>query len=456
MLQPTVKLEIESEVGRLGAVVVHTPGREHDLMLPENIVQTMGGEANPDYLLFDDLVQLEKAQEEHRILVDVLTAAVDDERRVFQFAHLLMEAISSDLDLSQERRSEVVASRGALFHSAVQQDRALYPSSDINPYGAESLLRGMDARRAVRTLIESRDILFRDQMPPASVFAWPTPNLLFTRDLAAVVKDTALVSNAKEPARKRETLMTGPLFDHNPRIREESKNRVVRVASAEDGDSVTLEGGDVMVADKRTVIVGTGARTNAAAFERLLPVLFDRSFDHVLRVEMPSARSSMHFDTIFTFTSHDECILYAPLVLGGQGADSIRVRVYSPAALKPAYETENIVGVLNRLRKGKKELSVIRCAGGRSLHEDREQWSDAVNTFALAPGKIVAYDRNPFTLRELNQHGYRILRPAEFLQNARYILDSQEKVCIAIPGAELSRGRGGPRCMTMPLTRFGP
>jgi arginine deiminase len=221
---------------------------------------------------------------------------------------------------------------------------------------------------------------------------------------------------------------------------------------------VSLEGGDILVLSPKVLAVGCSERTQADAIHQLAESLRahhaedNSSFDHLLMVLMPNKRSAMHLDTIFTRTSEDECLVYPPYFLEGSREllnvtaidlrhDELRMHT-SPSLLK----------ALKRLGI---DLKPIFCGGTDPILQQREQWTDGANAFCLAPGVITSYGRNIATAEALDQAGYQVVTAKEVLGEPSFDLLDGRKYLVQIEAGELSRARGGPRCMTMPLSRAG-
>ena len=215
----------------------------------------------------------------------------------------------------------------------------------------------------------------------------------------------------------------------------------------EEGPSATLEGGDVQVLSPQVVLVGVGLRTTMEAVSRLARRLFEGDVEVVVVCEMPRRRAAMHIDTLFTRIDDNHCLVYPPLLTQ---PETIGAQVHLMSQTK----TTPVNGhLLDALRDVGISLVPVNCGGDDPVSQAREQWSDGANAFALAPGVIVCYARNERTLIELNRVGYEVIEPETFIRNATLYMAGSHRVVIALPGHELVRGRGGPRCLTMPLRR---
>jgi arginine deiminase len=201
------------------------------------------------------------------------------------------------------------------------------------------------------------------------------------------------------------------------------------------------------------VIVGQTERTNATAVKQLAKSLQEVGSDvkTVIVVELPKQRSFMHLDTVFTFTSAHECLIYPPVILPG-GSQAAKITKADLTKRRVEYrEQKSLIGTLNRMHF---DLQPVYCGGQRAVDQQREQWTDGANAFTLAPGIVLMYERNVRTAEELAEHGYHIIYEDDLLLG-RVELETwtDKKYALQIPGHELSRARGGPRCMTMPLER---
>src|SRR5438067_1503677 len=215
----------------------------------------------------------------------------------------------------------------------------------------------------------------------------------------------------------------------------------------------TLEGGDVIVASRELILLGVTERTNRDGVQQLARSLrkSDSGVKTILVVDLPRQRSFMHLDTVFTFTSRNECLIYPPVILpdGRQAAT-----VYAIDLTKKSISFSPQKSLLGALRRRGFELEPIYCGGKRAVDQQREQWTDGANAFALAPGVILLYERNVRTAEELAAHGYHIVYEDDLLLGrAELETWTTKKYAIQMQGHELSRARGGPRCMTMPLDR---
>jgi arginine deiminase len=251
----------------------------------------------------------------------------------------------------------------------------------------------------------------------------PMPNILFQRDPFSSIGDGVAINNMSTDARQRETLLSEYMFNYHPRFEKEAiphyKNRNTRYRS---------EGGDFLVLNKETLAVGISKRTDPRAIEATARKLFDAntSFKTILAFNIPKTRAFMHLDTVFTqidygvFTIHPGIMKELTIFeITKDGKD-----------LKVSKVVTTLEDILEKHLK--RPIKLINCGGNDLITSGREQWNDGANTLAVAPGVVIVYSRNHVTNEMLRQEGIKVLE---------------------IPSSELSRGRGGPRCMSMPLYR---
>ena len=430
-MQP-IQLSVFSETARLRQVVVHDPGPEIDRMVPGMM----------EKLLFDDILHGDLARQEHGVFRQVLARVADE---VLDIQDLFIEALQVE-----GVQAAFVADLGRLTG---------LPAATCEALGA------MDPAQAARSVIGG--LLWAD--PPAHTH-WeqefdyrvrPIPNLLFMRDPASVVGAGYTVNSMATWAREREPLILSYVFRHHPRLRQHTDqerwfDQVTPLIRGDIKAPVSLEGGDVLVLSRRVLAVGCSERTQADAVHLLAERLRAHragnpdSFDHLLMVLMPKKRSAMHLDTIFTRISEDECLVYPPYFVPGSRE---LLNVTRIDLRHPELRMSTQPGLLQVLRDLGIDLQPIFCGGNDLIMQQREQWTDGANAFCLAPGVITSYGRNIATAEALDRAGYRVQSAAEVLADPGLDLLDGRKRLIQIEAGELSRARGGPRCMTMPLAR---
>jgi arginine deiminase len=418
-----MRLNVTSEIGRLKSVLVHLPGREIDLMVPPMMAQ----------LLFDDILYGQVAREEHRRFQQLIRYVADE---VLDLQDLLEEILEVD-DVRQYVVRDL-AKRNRLGRNLVSWLLDQAPAAL-----AEVLIAGI-ARE-----MES------GELPRFDLF--PIPNLFFMRDPQIVLGDRVVISSMANQARRRESLLSKYVFEHHPKLRDTGS--WVDFMSKERERPLprklpTLEGGDVLLPRRDLLLVGITERTNRAGVEALIRSLkaADAGVKTAIIVDIPRQRSFMHLDTIFTFINRHECLIYPPVILpkGGQAATVTMVDLTKKRAL--AYTEQK--SLLSALKKKGLEVEPIYCGGNNAIDQQREQWTDGANAFALAPGIILLYERNVRTAEALAERGYHIVYEDDLLLGRTELETwTDKKYALQIAGNELSRARGGPRCMTMPLER---
>jgi len=420
-----MRLNVTSEIGKLKSVLVHLPGREIDVMVPPMMAQ----------LLFDDILFGQVAREEHRRFQQLLRFIADE---VYDVQDLLEEV----LDDEETRRTIVrdLAKRNKLGRRLTSSLAEQRPAAL-----AEILIGGIPNERQDSGELPRFDLS-------------PIPNYFFTRDPQVVLGSGVVVCGMATRARRREALLSKYIFEYHSAFRDSRQYTVDFMAGDSQErsprkNSPTIEGGDVLVARRDLIIVGQTERTNSVAIKQLAQSLRDvnSGVKTVVIVELPKQRSFMHLDTVFTFTNADECLIYPPVILPG-GSQAAKVTSIDLTKKSISYASQK--SLLATLRRHGMDLDPIYCGGKKAIDQQREQWTDGANAFTLAPGIVMLYERNVRTAEELSAHGYQIVYEDDLLLGrAELETWTKKKDAIQIQGHELSRARGGPRCMTMPLER---
>lgn len=423
-----MQLNVTSEIGKLKSVLVHLPGREIDTMVPPMMAQ----------LLFDDILFGQVAREEHRRFQQLIRFVAEE---VFDIQDLL-EEVFEDEDV----KLAIIRDLGRRNHFPRRLTawlRAQKPS-----VLAEVLIGGIVNEKDKSGDLPSFDLL-------------PVPNYFFMRDPQVVLGHGVIISGMATQARRRESLLSKYVFQYHHAFRDRREGATANVVWSDFMEDIapvtrrtpTLEGGDILIARRDLLLVGVTERTNRAGVKHLAKALKESDADvrAIIVVEMPKQRSFMHLDTVFTFTSRHECLIYPPVILPG-GDQAAEVTLVDLTKKGLTFTPQR--SLLQALKKQGIELDPIYCGGKRAVDQQREQWTDGANAFTLAPGIILLYERNVRTAEELAAHGYHIVYEDDLLLGrAELETWTDKKYAIQIQGHELSRARGGPRCMTMPLER---
>lgn len=420
-------VDVTSEIGRLRRVLVHAPGLEVDRMVPAMMEQ----------LLFDDILDGDRAREEHgqfRRVMQLLGV------EVIEAGDLLRQALDCD-----EARRWVV---DVLFQDLASGDRAR-----LEPLSTEelaTLLVDGSGPRPHPNGVEVEDLY---EVPPL-------PNWCFQRDPQIVLGGGVILPSMAAPARHREGLLTRIIFGFHPELaRTPVLLDPILAEKAHpaflDLQRPAIEGGDVLLLSREVVVVGLSERTNRIAAGQLARALArrDEGPRRLVLVTIPKRRAYMHLDTLITPVDRDACLIYPPVILdgGAEQADVFEIDLHSDDLTPVARD-----GLLDLLSSRGMDLEPIPCGGNDPVAQQREQWTDGANALALAPGTIVLYARNRKTAEELDRRGFRIVQAEDLLLGREQVEpEAGERVCILLSSHEIARARGGPHCLTHPLQRDG-
>ena len=395
-----------SEIGKLNKVLLHRIGTEVDGLVPDNFAR----------LLFDDIPYLKVAQQEHDRFADLLRKNgveviyyADEVAKAIEKPEIKDRFIREMLDQSRFSSRGV---REAIYaylitmkpHDLVGKVIAGIRKTDLTDYEP-------------RTLAEKIDEAYPFYMDPM-------PNMYFTRDQGACIGNGVNIHHMSTATRRRESLLLRYIYEFNTDFAPAGTEKWYDY-----DDPYSIEGGDILVLSKDIVAVGLSERTTAAGIETFARNLLNGSdFKKVLVFNIPKKRAFMHLDTVFTMVDYDKFSIHpeieGPLQL-------FELSLGAGGEIELSSMTEDLATILA------KELSLpavklIRCGGDDAMAAQREQWNDGSNTLCIAPGKVITYERNYVTNDLLDKNGIDVL---------------------TMPSSELSRGRGGPRCMSCPVSR---
>ncbi len=401
-------INVYSEIGKLKTVLLHRPGKEIENLTPDLM----------DRLLFDDIPYLEVAREEHDAFAKILT---DNEVEVLYLEDLAAEAVS-EADVKEQFINEFISEADILGEKKKQLVKELLLNCKTEREMVDKMMEGIRKTELPNYNATSLADMVDSDYP---FVADPMPNLYFTRDPFATIGSGITLNHMRTVTRNRETLFAKYIFENHPRFKGKD------VPKWYDRDELTsLEGGDELVLNKETLAVGISERTDAASIEIMAKRIFDKeeSFKTVLAFHIPNKRAFMHLDTVFTMIDHDKFTIHPEI----EGPLTVYALTRGEnGSIKIQKETKELDKVLAQYL-GVEKVTLIRCGGGDLIDAAREQWNDGSNTLAIAPNEVVVYSRNHVTNRLLQEAGVKL-----------HIM----------PSSELSRGRGGPRCMSMPLDR---
>ena len=409
MKSATFPIHVKSETGPLKKVLLHRPGGELERLVPGEL----------ERLLFDDIPYLGTAVKEHDAFADLMR---ENGAEVVYLEDLAAEALKADPGRRARFIRRFIEEAG---QSAVAYQEELYQLL-MGIEDEKTLILKMMAGVSVNELADAGNRSLTALVGRSRRFALdPIPNLYFTRDPFACVGNGVVLNRMYSGTRSRETLFGELIFSAHPDFRGRVPLYYDRY------QPFSIEGGDVLVLNEHVIAVGISQRTQTEAVEILADNLFrdeTSGVERILAFDIPDIRAFMHLDTVLTQLDRDKFLIH-PEILGS-------LRVFGlEKGMKKCASVHEIKEPLERILAEAMELdqvSLIKCGGGDRVTAEREQWNDGSNVLCIRPGTVIAYDRNRVTNDLLREHGVTVLE---------------------IPSSELSRGRGGPRCMSMPIVR---
>lgn len=412
-----LQINVQSEIGRLEAVLLHRPGAEVENMTPNNVQRA----------LYSDILNLSIAQKEYEQLSGVLSKVA----KVYEVQGLL------------EKVLEQPAARVELL-------QRICKTEDVMSYFDE--LVSMTSKELARVLIEglparinTLTAYFRNEY----YALYPLYNFYFTRDAAVTIGNQALICHMANKVRQRESFIMDAIY-RNSGVFE---CRTID-ANLVDSPQVIMEGGDILVAREDILIIGNGVRTTPQGIDFMIERLRSncpRGRYNVIVQQLPSEPESfIHLDMVFTLLDTDKCMVFKPLITQANQYQTVHITIDDGVvtSIRP------VSGILSALKKLGMDLKPIVCGGSDEWDQEREQWHSGANFFAFAPGKVISYARNVHTLEELSKNGFDVVKASDFIAGqVENIIGGETPCVVTIDGSELPRGGGGARCMTMPLSR---
>ncbi len=401
-----MKIDVFSEIGKLKTVLLHRPGKELENLTPDLL----------ERLLFDDIPYLKVAQEEHDEFARILR---ENGVKVLYIKDMVIESLNNHPEIKSNFINQFVE-ESLILSKSVKTAIYKYLFELDNDLLVEKMIEGIRTKEiVVKNRISIMDML-ESEYP---FYTDPMPNILFQRDPFASIGNGVAINNMLTDTRQRETIFSEYMFKYHPLFENEEIPFYIKRTNR-----YNSEGGDVLVLNKETLAIGISKRTDPRAIEKLAIKLFreDTSFKTILAFNIPKTRAFMHLDTVFTQIDYGVFTIHPGIMK--------ELTIFEIVNNNGKIVVSEVVSTLEKILEKhlKRPIKLVKCGGSDKITSGREQWNDGANTLAIAPGTVIVYSRNHVTNNILREQGIKVLE---------------------IPSSELSRGRGGPRCMSMPLER---
>jgi len=405
-----VAIQVKSEIGKLKKVMLHRPGKELEHLVPGDL----------ERLLFDDIPYLKAAQSEHDLFADIMRG---QDIEVVYLEDLTAEVLKNNQEIKKQFITEFI-DEGIKTHEKVK-NKIFSHLMDI-PDEKELVMKLMSGVRADEVKRTTNGPLVELLNKKSQFLLDPIPNLYFTRDPFACIGNGVSLNRMYSRTRRRETIFGKYILKYHPDFADKVPFYYDRTLP------YSIEGGDILNLSNKVLAIGISQRTTAEAIEELAYNIFadeNTEIEKIIALDIPAIRAYMHLDTVFTQVDYDKFTIH-PGVLRNLRVFEIR-RSEKKGKLDVTEKCQTLEEILSS-NLGLDKVTLIQCGGKDMIASEREQWNDGSNTLCIEPGTVIVYDRNYVTNQILHENGIKVLEMAS---------------------SELSRGRGGPRCMSMPLVR---
>ena len=414
-----MKPNIFSEISPLKNLIIHSPVGEHNLLKNVNVQETLNGKDNPDFLLFDELVDSDVLLKEHdklKLLFNKFTNS-----NTLTFRNLLIEILNNQ-SVKYELLNKIIASETELFGNEFNvkiEDFNILNNDEIS----DTLITGFHKQKRF--------------------FKNPLPNLIFTRDIGSFIGKTLLTTWSWHKSRQRESIITSQIVQKHPIF---SDTEIFHFNK--NFPKLSIEGGDINIFNDKIICIGVSQRTSLESIKAILPLIFKNNFKYVYAIDIPKKRKFMHLDCVFTKIDVNDCLVYPPLFID----ELIDYKIFK-------FDCKNNYHCYKSNEKTLKELfaddgyalNFLNCGGDIKQNQDSELIKMGANVFTLSPGIVTGYFRNKETLKVFKNNNYKIISIDAYLEMQE--LNKNEKYFIYLDENELSKGHGGIRCLTFPIER---